>query len=192
MRYRSYYRGYNLTPIWVLIGINFLFYIATIIRPDVITLLGLKPAIFSSEPWTIVTSMFVHAGFFHLFVNMLGTFFLGTYLVRLVGEAKFLIVYFLGGILGSVFFILLGNPYAIAVGASGAVYAVGGALAIMRPRLKVFIFPIPLPIDLWIAIILFMAVSFAPRIAWEAHLGGIVLGLIAGYIFRRRERRSVW
>ena len=176
----------------MLIGINFIFYIATLIRPDIITLLGLKPAFFSSEPWTIVTSMFVHAGFFHLFVNMLGTFFLGTYLVRLIGEAKFLTVYLLGGIIGGVFFILLGDEFAVAVGASGAVYALCGTLVVMRPRLKVFIFPIPFPMDLWIAIILFMAVSFAPRIAWEAHLGGLVLGLIAGYIFRRRERRYVW
>ena len=192
MRYRSYYQGFNLTPIWVLIGINFLFYIATLIRPDVTIILGLQPASFSNEPWTIVTSMFVHAGFFHFFVNMLGTFFLGTYLIRLIGEAKFLIVYFLGGIIGGGFFILLGDPFAVAVGASGAFFALCGTLVVMRPRMKVFIFPIPLPINLWIAIIIFMAVSFAPRIAWEAHLGGLVLGLIAGYIFRGRERRSVW
>ena len=77
----------------------------------------------------------------------------------------------------------------IAVGASGAVFAVGGALAVMRPKLKVFIFPIPLPLNLWIAVIGGLVIlSFLPYVAWQAHLGGLIVGLIAGYIFRRKER----
>ena len=194
MRYRSNYQGFNLTPIWVLIGTNFLFYVATLVRRDlIISLLGLQPLSFPNEPWTIITSMFVHASLWHLIGNMFTLFFFGSYLLRLVGEAKFLLVYFVGGILGNVFFILLGHPYATGFGASGAVFALGGALTVMRPKLKVFIFPLPVPIDLWMAVIGgFLLISFLPGIAWQAHLGGIILGLIAGYIFRRRERRSVW
>jgi membrane associated rhomboid family serine protease len=60
------------------------------------------------------------------------------------------------------------------------------------PRLRVFVFPIPAPIPLWIAVIGgFIILSiFSPLlgIAWQAHLGGLVLGLVAGYIFRRRVR----
>lgn len=183
-------QGISLTPLWVLLAVNLLFFIAYLINDNlVVTRLGFQPASFTSEPWTIITCMFVHAGWWHFFVNMLGLFFLGSYLLRLVGDTRFLVVYFLGGIMGSLLFLLLANPYAVAVGASGAVYAVGGALAIMRPRLKVIIFPLPIPIDLWIAILIFMAISFAPRIAWQAHFGGMVLGLIAGYFFRIRERR---
>lgn len=183
-------QGISLTPLWILLAVNLLFFIAYLINDNlVIARLGFQPASFANEPWTIITCMFVHAGWWHFFVNMLGLFFLGSYLLRLVGDTRFLVVYFLGGIMGNLLFLLLANPYATAVGASGAVYAVGGALAIMRPRLKVIIFPLPIPIDLWIAILIFMAISFAPRIAWQAHLGGMVLGLIAGYFFRRRERR---
>jgi len=121
---------------------------------------------------------------------MLTLFFFGSYLLRLVGEGRFLIVYFLGGIVGNVMFIVLGYSFATAIGASGAIFALGGALAIMRPKLKVIIFPIPIPMDLWIAVIGgFLVVSFLPSIAWQAHLGGMVLGLLAGYFFRRRERR---
>jgi len=193
VRYRSS-QGYSLTPIWVLLAVNFLFFIASLAREGlVLDLFGLMPFTFLNEPWTIVTNMFVHGGWTHIIFNMLALFFLGSYLLRLIGESKFLIVYFVGGILGNVFFIWLGNPFAIAVGASGAIFALGGALAAMRPRMKVIIFPIPIPLDLWIAIIILMGISFIPyRVAWQAHLGGLLLGLIAGYFFRRRERRAFW
>jgi membrane associated rhomboid family serine protease len=59
----------------------------------------------------------------------------------------------------------------------------------MRPRLRVFIFPIPAPLPLWAAVIGgFLILSFFPGVAWQAHLGGLVLGLAAGYFFRKRER----
>ena len=84
---------------------------------------------------------------------------------------------------------LLAPSSYIAVGASGAIFALGGALAVMRPRLKVFVFPVPVPVPLWAAVIGgFFIISLLPGIAWQAHLGGLVFGLIAGYFFRRRER----
>ena len=134
--------------------------------------------------------MFVHASFWHIFANMLTLFFFGVYLSRLVGNNKFLLVYFVGGILGNILFLLLAPPFSIGVGASGAIFAVAGALVVMRPGLPVVIFPIPLPVPLWAAVIGgFLILSFAPSVAWQAHLGGLVFGLIFGYIFRRRERR---
>ena len=188
MAYR--YQGFRLTPIWVIIGVNFLLYIATLIAPKLIyPLLGLQPASFLLQPWTIVTSLFIHAGLWHIIANMLTLYFFGTYLSRLVGKNKFLTVYFCGGILGSILFILLAPPFSIAVGASGAVFALGGALAVMRPKLRVFVFPIPIPLPLWSAVIGgFLILSLIPFIAWQAHLGGLVFGLIAGYFFRKRER----
>jgi membrane associated rhomboid family serine protease len=173
----------------VLVIINLLLFIATLIVGELIFLLGLQPAGVLSRPWTIVTSMFLHASFWHIFANMLTLFFFGTYLSRLVGNKKFLLVYFGGGILGNILFMLLASPFSIAVGASGAIFALAGALVLMRPKLPVIIFPIPLPIPLWVAVIGgFLILSFLPLIAWQAHLGGLVFGLIAGYIFRRRER----
>ena len=187
MTYRSY-QSFKLTPIWALIGLNLLLFIATWIVPELIFLLGLQPASFLDRPWTIVTNLFMHAGLWHIIANMLTLYFFGTYLSRLIGEGKFLSVYFGGGILGNVLFILLGPPLSVAVGASGAVFALGGVLTVMRPKLRVFIFPIPVPIPLWAAVIGgFIILSFMPYIAWQAHLGGLIVGLIAGYFFRRRE-----
>ena len=189
VRYYRSYQGFGLSPILVLVIVNFLVFIATLISREFIYILGLQPASFLSRPWTILTSMFVHTGFWHIFANMLTLYFFGTYLHRLVGQSRFLIVYFGGGILGNILFILLAPPFSVAVGASGAIFALAGALVVMRPRLPVFVFPIPVPIPLWVAVIGgFLILSFLPFIAWQAHLGGLVFGLIFGYIFRRRGR----
>ena len=190
VRYQSY-QSFSLSPILVLVIINFLVFIATMIVGELVFLLGLQRASFLSRPWTILTSMFVHGGFLHIFANMLTLYFFGSYLSRLVGNTKFLIVYFAGGILGGILFMLLASPFSVAIGASGAVFALAGALVLMRPKLPVIIFPIPAPIPLWVAVIGgFLILSFLPNsnIAWQAHLGGLVLGLIAGYIFRKKER----
>ena len=188
MRYRRYQRFY-LRPIWIIIAINLLLLVATSISPRLIILLGLVPTIFLSRPWTIVTNLFIHSGLWHLLANMLALYFFGGYFSRLVGDSKFLIVYFGGGILGNILYILLGEPLSVAIGASGAIFALAGALAMMRPKLRVFVFPIPVPLPLWIAVIGgFVILSFLPFVAWQAHLGGLIIGLIVGYIFRRKER----
>lgn len=192
MRYRSY-GGFSLGLIGYLIITNLILFIATLINHDLIFLFGLQPASFLAKPWTIVTNLFIHGGFGHILANMITLYFFGGYLIQLIGERNFLIVYFCGGILGNILFILLGFPFATAVGASGAVFALGGALTVMQPKLKVFIIPIPVPIPLWVAVIGgFLILSFLPLVAWQAHLGGLICGLVAGYIFRRRERRFFW
>ncbi|MBI4283397.1 MAG: rhomboid family intramembrane serine protease [Chloroflexi bacterium] len=141
-------------------------------------------------PWTIVTNLFIHAPFpaiWHVAGNMLTLYFFGSYLIQLIGERYFLIIYFVGGLVGNIFFMLLASPFSTAIGASGAVFAVGGALTVLRPKLPVFIFPIPVPIPLWVAVIGgFLIIS--PGIAWQAHLGGLLLGLMVGYFFRRQRR----
>ena len=105
MVYRSY-RGLNLTPIWVLIGLNLLLFIATLIVPRLILFLGLMPAGILTRPWTIITNLFLHGSIGHILANMITLYFFGRYLCALVGEKKFLAVYFIGGILGNIFYII--------------------------------------------------------------------------------------
>ena len=190
MSYRSY-RGAGVNLIFVLIGINLLLFLPTIIsqeiRQELIINFGLwSKGTFLDYPWGIVTSMFLHDGVFHIFANMFTLYFFGSYVYNLLGTKKFLIVYLGGGILGSVFFILLAPPFSLAIGASGAVFALGGALSVMMPNLRVFIFPIPVPLPIWVAVIGgFFLLSLLPFVAWEAHLGGLVFGLGAGYLFKK-------
>ena len=188
------YQRFRLSAVWLLIAINLLLFIATLINQDLILLLGLQPASLLARPWTMVTNLFIHGGIGHILVNMITLYFFGSYLSQLIGTRNFLLVYFAGGILGNIFYLLLApSPFSIAIGASGAIFALGGVLAVMRPRLRVFVFPIPVPLPLWVAVIggfIILHVSLFLQVAWQAHLGGLVLGLAAGYIFRRRERYS--
>jgi len=182
------YRAYSLNAIWFLIAINVLVFITTSLRPDIIFFLGLTPAYFSHLPWTIVSNLFVHGSFWHILGNMISLYFLGSFLLRLMGKKKFLTLYFLGGIVGNIFYIFLAPAFSTGIGASGAIFALGGALAMMAPRLPVFMFFIPVPVPLWIAIIIFLLISFIPGIAWQAHLGGLLLGLGAGYYYKKKIR----
>ena len=187
------YRAVNLNVLWFLIALNVaIFVIELVIGGEpinkVIDLFGLTPYKLSQQPWTIISSMFVHGNIWHILFNMISLYFLGSFFIRAAGERSFLAVFFLGGLAGNALYILLAPPNAIGIGASGAVFAIGGALAVMVPRVPVFIFFIPVPIPLWVAIIIFFLFSFLPRIAWQAHLGGLLLGLIAGLIIKRRRR----
>ena len=187
------YRGFNLGPIeWLIVTNLMLFvmaYVASFFNRDFGRIFGFHPAIFLEQPWTIITNMFIHDGIWHIFANMFTLYFFGSYLVRLVGERNFLLIYFIGGILGNIFYAFISTPPLPAVGASGAVFALAGALTVLRPRERVFVFPIPAPIPLWGAVLGgFLILSILPGIAWQAHLGGLVFGLVAGYLLKRRAR----
>ncbi len=94
-------RGFSLGPIGFLIIINILVFIVTSFRPNLLFQLGLVPVLFLERPWTIVTAMFAHAGFGHIFANMLTLFFFGSQLIRLIGERNFWVVYLVGGCSGA-------------------------------------------------------------------------------------------
>jgi membrane associated rhomboid family serine protease len=184
--------SFLMNPVFIIILLNIIVYIGTIINADKIALnFGLIPAEFTQHPWTIITNMFVHVGFWHIFGNMLVLFFFGRVVHKLVGTGWFLLIYFIGGIAGNALYIWLGEPVSLAIGASGAVFALTGTLVVMMPKMKVYIWGI-LPMPLWAYAIIFMGLwsipNFIPGIAWQGHLGGLVVGLIAGFFFRRRTR----
>jgi membrane associated rhomboid family serine protease len=169
------YGPVNLNVLWFLIALNVSLFVITLLRPEaLISFLGLNTARLQEHPWTIITSMFVHNPRFfgHILFNMISLYFLGSFLLRAVGERSFLAVFFLGGLAGNILFILLARPFSIGIGASGGI-----------------IFPIPIPMPLWVAVLIFLFISFLiPGIAWQAHLGGLLLGLVAGLVFKKRRR----
>ena len=191
------YRAVNLNLLWFLIALNVLIFVIELttgglsITADnpVVRLLGLSGAHLSQQPWTIISSIFVHGGFGHILFNMISLYFLGSFFLRIVGDRTFLAVYFLGGLAGNALYVLLAPPNAIGIGASGAIFALGGALAVLVPKVPVYIFFIPIAMPLWVAILIFLVLSFLfAGIAWQAHLGGVLAGVIAGFILRRRRR----
>jgi membrane associated rhomboid family serine protease len=191
------YRPVNLNVLWFLIALNVVIFIIEIaiggypitVNNEVVLFLGLARVVLPQQPWTIITAIFVHGGFSHIIFNMISLYFLGSLFLRATGERSFLAVFLLGGLAGNALYILLAPPNTIGIGASGAIFAIGGALAILIPRVPVYIFFIPIAMPLWVAILIFFLLSFFfAGIAWQAHLGGVLAGVIAGLILRRRGR----
>jgi uncharacterized protein len=198
---RYSYQSSENTPVWVLISVNLVIFILTIFDHTFTSFpytplhnnLALSLNTFGHWPWIIITSMFAHSGIWHIFSNMLGLFFFGTFLIQLIGTNRFLITYFVGGIIGSLFFLLFAylgidaTPSTYIIGASGAVYALGATLAVLTPKLRVYFFSI-VPLPLWVAIVIGLIIIL-PGVAWQAHLGGAAAGALAGLYFRRQNLR---
>ncbi|MGA3094133.1 MAG: rhomboid family intramembrane serine protease [Dehalococcoidales bacterium] len=170
------------------------------IQQQIIQTLGLTPTLVWSHPWQIITSMFTHQEFLHILFNMWTLYFFGSAILQILGTRKFWIIYMVGGIMGSIFYILLaytgtaisfgwfGDINTTAIGASGAIFALGGALAVLRPSMRVIFFPIPVPMPLWIAIVgSFVVLTLIPGVAWTAHLGGLAFGAAAGWYYKRNS-----
>jgi membrane associated rhomboid family serine protease len=201
-RYRGY-QNFGGRAVWILILANVAVFLATTFTGNSIAIFnayGISRESLIHQPWTIFTALFLHANFTHILFNMLWLYWFGSALVMLIGEVKFLVLYFVGGLIGNALFVLI-EPFGLAVGSSGAVLALGGALAIMRPRMKIMLFPIPIPIDLWVYVlvgavflsILIPAISPSSGIGWQAHLGGLATGVLFGWYFRQWERRrGIW
>jgi membrane associated rhomboid family serine protease len=183
----------ELIPIIILVIINIVVYlainIATYSGTSIVEYLALSRSTVMAEPWTILTSMFTHMDFMHLLANMITLYFYGSFLNRITGARAFLWIYFGGGLLSALAVLLLSHPMSFTIGASGAIFALGGALAVLVPMIKVFIFPIPVPMPLWVAILIgFLLLAFIPDVSWQGHLGGLLFGLAAGWYLRRRLR----
>jgi len=151
------------------------------------------PSLAFEAPWIFVTSIFLHADLSHLFFNMLALFFFGRYLERLTGGRTFAMLFLISGIVGNIgYLITSGDPWTPALGASGAIYGVIGALAVITPFALVFIYGIlPLPL---IVVAGFWALAdlvglFAPStVAHGAHLAGMFVGVVFGIYYRGRLR----
>ncbi len=159
--------------------------------------MALMPAAIFVRPWTIVTYMFLHGGFGHLFFNMLALFFFGPRLEDRLGGGHFLGLYFAAGIAGALLSIIeaftpLSSPYTTIVGASGAVFGVMLGFAYYWPRDKIFIWAIlPVEARLFVGIMTIISLYFGFRggggIAHFAHLGGF----LGGYLYLKwMEYRS--
>ncbi len=97
--------------------------------------------------WTIFTSMFLHASFFHLFANMFSLFFIGNFLEKIIGRKRIFWVYIFSGIFGGIAFVLASyflKTNFPAVGASGAIFGLLGVLAVLVPYSKIYLVAGPL------------------------------------------------
>ncbi|MBI1910392.1 MAG: rhomboid family intramembrane serine protease [Deltaproteobacteria bacterium] len=164
-----------------------------------------SPGSILPPPFTLFTAMFVHGGLLHLAGNMLFLWIFGDNVEDRFGHVRFLIFYLLAGIAGSLVHIMVEPSSTIPmVGASGAIAGVLGAYFILYPRaqIKTLVFllffvtiayvPAVLFLGLWF---LFQILSsgYATGVAWYAHIGGFVAGVLTVLIFRPKVKgRRSW
>ncbi len=142
-----------MTP-WVtrLLIVNVAMFLLSMIFPLVPRLLLLVPAYIPYRPWSVVTYMFLHAGLWHLFFNMLALYFFGPRLEARLGSRQFISLYFASGIVAALASLM--TPHAAIVGASGAVFGVLLGFARFWPRAQIYIWGV-LPIEArWLVVIM--------------------------------------
>jgi membrane associated rhomboid family serine protease len=183
--------------IWLII-ILFIVYIIELINPSILNLIAFYPHYAIKYPWMFITSIFGDYDLSQLFFDGLALFFLGLSFEYLYGSKDLLILFFLSGIVGNIFFLIqyYNNPLISGIGSSAAISGILGALGILKPKEKVIIFPIIIPIDMIYAAIFWAIFNligiFYPFIplGFSAHLGGTLFGFLYGYILKRYKRKT--
>ena len=149
--------------------------------------------------WQPVTHMFMHGGFWHLFMNMYTLYIFGSVVERMIGSRKFTILYLISGLGAAAVHLLvmtwMRGAAAPMLGASGAVYGVLIAYAMIFPNSRIsLIFP-PISLNAKWMVIIFAVLSLvvgvtgtAEGVAHFAHLGGMIFGFLVVYFWKKAGR----
>ncbi|MBN1175458.1 rhomboid family intramembrane serine protease [Candidatus Woesearchaeota archaeon] len=179
----------------ILLLLNTFVFILQLAVPKLFTNLSLTSGQTLTHPWTIFTSMFMHAGFSHLLFNMYALLIFGSLIEQKIGRNRFLWSYLLSGVVAALsfdFYNQIMGTAGSAVGASGAIMGILGLTIMLLPQLRVaFFFVIPMSMRtagiIFALIDLFGLFNPASGIAHIAHLGGLAVGLLLGYYFIRKK-----
>lgn len=175
---------------FIVIGINLLVFIVTYIDPQMSRYLSLNPLLIIKGKmyWQVFTYQFVHGSFSHLFFNMLAILFFGIAVERRIGSKEFLLLYLVSGtlcgILSFLLYIVAGTWYVFLMGASGAVFALLLAYAVLYPDSVIYIWgilPVPAPLLVigYAGIEVFSMLTGANQgVAHSAHLFGLAVAWV--------------
>ncbi|PZF15565.1 rhomboid family intramembrane serine protease [Curtobacterium sp. MCPF17_011] len=142
--------------------------------------LAYNSALLPTQPWRIVTVLFVHSTFLHLAFNMWALLIFGRMLENMLGTWRFLALFSIAGVGGSVLVTFLA-PGTWVVGASGAIFGLFAAFFVLQRSLG------NNAVSLLVVIGLNLVIGFLPgtNISWQAHVGGIIAGFVTGFVFAR-------
>jgi len=140
------------------------------------------------EPWRLLTAALVHDGFWHVGLNMLALWMIGRSLEPLLGRGRFLTLYLLSALGGSVAVALLSFTTPV-VGASGAIFGLFGAFLVFRRHVGADITRTVIVILGINLILTFLPLLFGGvvSISWQAHVGGLAVGALVGFIYTRTQ-----
>jgi membrane associated rhomboid family serine protease len=184
---------------YALIAINIVVFVATLVAGGgeggitstaIVDEGALTPMFAASGSWwQFLTNGFLHASTLHVAMNMLSLYFVGAALERSLGPLRFAVVYFVSLFGASVAVFLLAPLNSSAVGASGAVFGVLGALVVTLKRLRMDLR------QLSVLIAINLVITFTvPQISWQGHLGGLVVGAVVGalMVYPPQTVRAKW
>jgi membrane associated rhomboid family serine protease len=156
--------------------------------------------------FTLFTSMFMHAGWFHLLGNMLFLYVFGDNIEDAFGHVGYLVFYIISGLVAALAYIVsillvpaIGDLAAGLVGASGAISGVLGAYIVLYPKAKivalVFYFILPLPAIIFLGFWFIMQwfygfFDMSGGVAYWAHIGGFIAGMILALIFGLKRKKA--
>lgn len=176
---------------WTILAANVLVFVAQYFVPDIQRLLGMNSLFVAlgDEYYRLITAAFVHGGMFHILFNSWALYVIGPYLERAFGHVRFVALYLVSALGGSVLGLWMDNPRILTVGASGAIFGLFGAVFVVGRRLNLDVRGIA------VLIAINLAITFiVPGISWTGHIGGLVTGaaLSAALAYAPRENRAVW
>jgi membrane associated rhomboid family serine protease len=189
---------------WTLIALNVLLFLIELARPSIANdweLLGYArfgpggplQGIASGQWYRLITSAFLPPagglGFLDILFNMWALFAVGPALEQLLGRGRFITVYLLSALGGAVLFFLIAPNTEAALGASGAIYGLFGAWFVVSRRLQIDTRGILVLIGINLA----FSFSFRGAIAWQDHVGGLIVGVLitAAFAYAPRKNRLV-
>ncbi len=123
--------------------------------------------------WQLVTSMFLHVQLWHIIGNMLALYVLGPQIEAALGRTRFLALYFVSGLAGSAVVYWFSNEYGVTLGASGAIFGLFGALAVIIVKVGGDLRSIA-----GLLLINILITVAVPNISWQGHLGGFLGGVL--------------
>jgi membrane associated rhomboid family serine protease len=169
---------------YVLIGVTCVVYLFQLILGDPFTKLGWKAndLIRQGEYWRLITPIFFHAYPLHILFNMYALYIIGPEVERIMGYARFLLIYFLAGYAGVLTSFAFSPDYSL--GASGAIFGLIGALAVFlyRHRQQLGRLGRSMLNNVVFVIILNVLLSFTPGIDLFGHFGGLLAGSITAWL----------
>lgn len=144
------------------------------------------------EWYRLLTAAFLHGSFLHIAFNMYVLFALGPTLERVLGHVRFLVLYLVAALGGSVASYTFSDPRTVSVGASGAIFGLMGALIVAGRRLKWDITQVLVLLGINVVI-----GFLSPDVDWRAHFGGLVVGALVAGVFvwtppPLKSSRTLW
>lgn len=170
---------------WSIIGVTALVYLLQLVSGGaVVNALAYWPPLTEVEPWRMLTSLFVHSqqSFLHILFNMYSLYIFGRILEQMLGRGRFLALYLISGLGGSLAVLLIAPTISV-VGASGAIFGLLGAFFVIQRGIG------GNNLQLVLVIGLNLVIGFViPGIAWQAHIGGLVVGALVALVYLKTRR----